>query len=165
MLLKNLELKKTDECTRDELAIYIGDTRIGFVVNAIGEAKGVWKIDGVIVGCHKSQDLDYILAVEITDEGRSLLRQRTNTTTFTKRIGKLMGFKASEYSARFYRGFYEDRNGGVYDAADKLLYDNARYPTAGAMMDYPTPVSKRAITLINIFGDVEKPRRRSRRFR
>lgn len=164
MLLKNLELKKSDECLRDEYAICIGETRIGFVVNAAELIKGIWEIDGVIIGKHKTEDLDFILPIEVTDAGLALLKQRTNTATFTKRVCKLLGFKSSNYNCRFYRGFYKDHDGLVYDAANKLLYNHKIHPTAGVMLDYPTKTSKKAISLISTFGNIEPPVRRSRRF-
>jgi hypothetical protein len=162
MLLKNLEIKKTDECSRDEVALYIGDQRIGFAADFTAGEKGVWTIDGIIVGRHKTEDKDYILAIEVTEEGRGLLRQRTNTATFTKRMGKLMGFDSKQYNARFFRGFVEERNGGVYDAAGNLLYDRPRHTQAGVLLDYPKDTSKSAVRIINSFGEIDKPRARSR---
>lgn len=160
MLIKNLELKKNDDCKREELAMFIGDVHIGFVVNMIATDRGVWNIDGIVVGRHKTLDKDFILAIEFNSNGTDLLDKRTATAGFTKRIMKLMGFKGSDYNCRFWRNYIKDNDGKVYDIAGNLMYDKPVNTEYGELLSYPAKLSKRAIEIIDRFGIISTPRRR-----
>lgn len=160
MLIKNLELKKDEGCVRDELAMYIGDVHIGYVVNMIDKDRGVWEIDGIIVGRHKTMDKDFILVVEFNANGVDLLNKRTATAGFTKRIMKLMGFKGADYNCRFWRNYIQNKDGKIYDIVGNLLYDKPVNTEAGELLSYPSKVSKRAIEIIHRFGVISTPRRR-----
>lgn len=160
MSFKNLTITKTPECTRSEMAMILDGHTIGFVADMTVEDNGSWKLDGIIMT--KGPKSDHILAVEFIDGWWDMVEKGVNTAGFTKKLTKLWGWSGKGWSSRFYRGYYENREGGVYDASDKQLYDNDRDTRTGELMNYPTAISRRAVTVIRRFGIIRKHKPRNR---
>lgn len=160
MSFKNLTIIKTPECTRGEMAMMLDGHHIGFVADMTEEDNGSWKLDGIIMT--KGPKADYILAIEFIDGWWDLAGKGAVTVGFTKKIVKLWGRSGPGWNSRFFRGYYEKKEGGIYDASDKLMYDDARDTRAGELMNYPTAISRRAVGIIRRFGIIKPYSRRGR---
>lgn len=162
MSFKNLRIIRTNECTRNEFALHLGDVHIGFVADMTTDDNGSWKLDGVIITKGPDANSDSLLAVEFINGYEDLVEKGVNTANFTKKIARLFNRHGKGWSSRFYRGYYETRNGNVYDASDKLVYDDSRNTRAGEVMNHPIAISKRAVSVIARFGIIKPYSRRGR---
>lgn len=160
MSFKDLRLADAPERNKGDKAIYLGNELIGHCADLTSEDNGSWVLEGVIIT--RGPGRDYILAIEFEAVKDELMVNGTVTATFTKAIAKLMGRSGKGFRSRFYRGFYEGKHGGVYDAAGLLIYDDSIHTRAGEMMNYPTHISKIACSVIRRFAVIAKRKKRGR---
>lgn len=151
-----LSLKSDNDCIGGEMAIYYGASHIGYIANITDKVPRKMTLDGIIIG-QRDLEGDFILGVEVNTEGKKLLSWRTNTTAFTKRMVKLMNISGKRDLTRFFRGFYRTPD-GVYDVADKLLYDYHNGTKKGILMDYHRRISIQAVEYIDKYGDIIRKR-------